>query len=142
MVKIYSKVDPSILLISIFRKSDISSERTDISPDNEYLQVATKKLPIGKTFAPHRHNYLERTTTITQEAWVFMSGKVKAEFWDLDDVKIYETDFGAGDIAVVYRGGHSFEVLEDDTILYEFKTGPYFGQSADKTFITRRKNEN
>ena len=56
-------------------------------------------------------------------------------FYDLDNSLALEVVLGAGDCAVVYNAGHGFEVLEEDTILYEFKTGPYYGAEADKTHI-------
>ena len=46
-----------------------------------------------------------------------------------------DTELGAGDCVVVFKAGHGFEVLEDNTILYEFKNGPYFGVEIDKTYI-------
>ena len=134
-INVYSKIDPKILLFVINRRESISDVSQDLSPGAEYLQVATKKLSAGTTFAPHRHNKLLRETDITQEAWVFLQGRVAARFWDIDDELIYETELGAGDAAVVFRGGHSFIVLEEDTILYEFKTGPYYGVEKDKTYI-------
>ena len=137
-INVYSKIDPKILLFVINRRENVSAIRQDLSPDGEYLQVATKQLAAGTTFAPHRHNELLRETDITQEAWVFLQGRVAARFWDIDDELIYETELGAGDVAVVFRGGHSFIVLEDDTILYEFKTGPYYGIEKDKTYIEEK----
>jgi len=135
MIHIHSAVDPTLLLLVINRREDISINRTDLSPGDQYLQCATKQLSKGTTFAPHRHNELIRTTDITQEAWVFLTGRVLARFWDVDDTLIYETELGEGDAAIVFRGGHSFVVLEEDTVLYEFKTGPYFGVEKDKTYI-------
>tara|TARA_R110000824_G_scaffold167926_2_gene344995 strand:+ start:3345 stop:3761 length:417 start_codon:yes stop_codon:yes gene_type:complete len=135
MQKIYSKIDPNLLLLVINRKGEIDIQRTDLSPAEQYMQVATKKLAKNTFFKPHKHNHLERTTTTTQEAWVFLDGKVNAKFWDIDDGLIYETILLAGDCAVVFHGGHSFEVLEDNTILYEFKNGPYYGTEKDKTYI-------
>ncbi len=135
MVHVYSVVDPSLMLCVINRGDDIGTNRADLSPQDQYLQCATKKLTKGTTFAPHKHNELVRTTDITQEAWVFLKGRVAAKFWDIDDRLIYETELGEGDAAIVFRGGHSFEVLEEDTILYEFKTGPYYGVEKDKTYI-------
>jgi len=135
MMKVYSKVDKNCLLLTLNRREDISSSRVDLSPEEEYLQCATKTLTKGMKFKPHRHNELIRTTDITQEAWVFLSGRVRAKFYDLDDSLILDTELGAGDCAIVFKAGHGFEVLEDDTIIYEFKTGPYFGQEADKSFI-------
>jgi len=135
MIHVHSAADPGTLLLVINRGDEIGVNRADLSPDDQYLQCATKKLSKGTTFAPHRHNEIIRTTDITQEAWVFLKGRVAARFWDIDDQLIYETELGEGDAAIVFRGGHSFEVLEEGTILYEFKTGPYFGVEKDKTYI-------
>lgn len=133
--KVYSKVDPSVLLLSITRGKDIHHEREDISPETEPLQVSCKKIKKGANFKPHKHNVLERHTTLTQESWVFIKGRVEASFYDINDEIILVTELEAGDCAVVFRAGHSFKVLEDDTILYEFKNGPYYGVEADKQFI-------
>lgn len=131
----YSRKDPNVLLLSISRKEDISAERKDLSPKSEFLQGSSKLLSKGTSFKPHKHNTLHRETTKTQEAWVFISGLVRAKFYDVDDSLFLETELSAGDCAVVFNAGHSFEVLEDDTIIYEFKTGPYYGVEADKTFL-------
>ena len=45
-----------------------------------------------------------------------------------------------GDMAIVYKAGHSFNVLEDNTVLYEFKNGPYYGKLKDKTMINKKFN--
>ena len=135
MKRIYSKVEKNCLLLTLNRKENINKNRTDLSPESEYLQCATKILTKGTNFKPHKHNNLIRKTDITQEAWVFLSGRVRAKFYDLDDSLILDTELGAGDCAIVFKAGHGFEVLEDDTIIYEFKTGPYFGVEVDKTFI-------
>lgn len=135
MKKIYSRVDPQKILLVVNRYSDIKNKRTDLSNSNQFLQVATKELAKGTTFKPHKHNRFDRLTTITQEAWVFLNGSVEASFWDIDNSLIHKTILSAGDCVVVFDGGHSFTVLEDNTILYEFKTGPYYGIDIDKTFI-------
>ena len=131
----YSKKEPDVLLLSISRKEDVSSKRKDLSPESEFLQCSSKLLSKGTSFKPHKHNTLHRETTKTQEAWVFLSGSVMAKFYDVDDSLYLETKLSEGDCAVVFNAGHSFEVLEDNTIIYEFKTGPYYGVEADKTFI-------
>jgi|10_taG_2_1085330.scaffolds.fasta_scaffold42853_2 cupin fold WbuC family metalloprotein len=137
---VYSVKEKGLLLLVINRYDEISNDRIDLCPESEYLQVCTKRMESGTTFKPHKHNPLERTTTKTQEGWIILEGKVKASFWDIDDKKIHETVLEKGDCAVVFHAGHSFEVLERGTILYEFKTGPYYGQEKDKTFIGE-KNE-
>ena len=135
MKRFYSKVDPDILLFTLNKSEDITYDRTDLSPEDQYLQVATKKLSKDTTFRPHRHLKLTRQIDKTQEAWVFLSGKVRASFYDIDDSLFLETELSAGDCAVAYNAGHSFIVLEDKTTLYEFKNGPYLGIEKDKKFI-------
>tara|TARA_Y100000114_G_scaffold156744_1_gene185054 strand:- start:1592 stop:1999 length:408 start_codon:yes stop_codon:yes gene_type:complete len=135
MVKVFSKVNPTKLLLSELKYSAISEYRTDLSPDEEFLQVSGRRFK-SKIFIPaHKHNFIERKTDITQEAWCIIEGKIKGTFYDLDNTIIYETILTKGDCIVLYRGGHSLEVLEENTVFYEFKTGPYFGVDMDKEKI-------
>ena len=138
MQRIYSKINKDILLLTLIKKNDITDSRIDLSPEEETLQVAVKRLKKGMSFKPHKHNKIHRITDITQESWVFLSGKVEAKFYDIDDKIILKTEMSAGDCVVVYKAGHSFKVLEDNTIIYEFKNGPYYGVEADKTFIIEK----
>ena len=133
--KIYSKVDPEKLILSLMRYSNISKYRTDLCPDEEFLQVSGRKLEKGLKAKAHKHLPIDRKTNITQEAWVVLNGRIKGIFYDLDDSVLYKTEIKKGDVAVLFRGGHSLEVLEEDTIMYEVKTGPYYGVDADKEFI-------
>ena len=47
MKKIYSKVEPTTLLHIINRLDEIDG-RTDIAPENEFIQLATLKMKKGK----------------------------------------------------------------------------------------------
>ena len=141
MKKIFSKIEPNILLHIICRKNDLDilnkaeDGRTDIAPENEFLQVAAMKMSEGQTFRPHKHIRIDRKTTITQESWVIINGSVKTILYDLDDTIIAEEILNIGDISITFRGGHNYKILENDTLVYEYKTGPYMGQKLDKTFI-------
>jgi len=132
---IYSKEQEGLLLLAINRRTEITTQRVDVCPPEEYIQICAKSMPKGLTFKPHKHNKLERTTDYTQEGWIILEGSVKANFWDINDQPIYETVLNAGDCAIVFRAGHSFEVLEEGTILYEIKSGPYYGVELDKSFL-------
>jgi hypothetical protein len=133
--KIYSKKDKDKLIFSLFRFSEITERRTDLSPDEEILQVCGRKMNQGVFVPAHRHLETNRNTNLTQEAWVLLKGKVKAIFYDLDDSYLCKRIINSGDVVVLYRGGHALEVLEDDTIFYEFKNGPYHGVEKDKEKI-------
>jgi hypothetical protein len=132
---VYSKVKPGQLLHVVNRKSEIIEKRDDISPPEEYLQVSCFSLPKDKTFRAHKHVPLERHTDITQESWIVIQGKIKAMLYDLDDQLLVEKILEPGDISLTFRGGHNYLSLEDNTLVYEYKTGPYMGQAKDKEFI-------
>lgn len=135
MKKLYSNVDSSIQIATIMRREEIYASRHDLSPASECLQVAAKKVGTEARFPSHKHNKCERHTTKTQEAWVVLQGKIKAYFFDIDNSKHSELELCAGDCAVVFEGGHGFDVIDDNTLIYEFKNGPYFGRDIDKSFI-------
>ena len=134
MEKIYSKTTPELLLHMIYRLSEVEG-RTNIVPDDEYLQLASIQMKKGQTFQAHKHIMHEKITTIAQESWVVIKGSVKCILYDLDDTIIAEPILMPGDCSLTFRGGHNYYILEDDTVVYEFKTGPYLGQESDKTFI-------
>jgi hypothetical protein len=134
-LKIYSKIEPDKLVLSLLRRSDVSGRRVDISPDDEYLQISGRILKKNMTVKAHRHISIDRQTDITQEAWLVLEGAIRGVFYDLDNTILYETSINSGDCVVLFRGGHSFEVIEDGTIFYEFKTGPYYGSEIDKETI-------
>jgi hypothetical protein len=135
MEKIYSKINKNKLILALMRYSDISDYRLDLSPDEEYLQISGRKLKKGLKVKAHKHIPFQRKTEITQEAWIVFEGCLRGIFYDLDDSFLYETKLKSGDVIVLFRGGHSLEVLDKNTIFYEFKTGPYYGLDSDKEYI-------
>ena len=137
MIKIYSKTQPGLLLHVINKLSEIQG-RTEIIPEDNFLQCATLELRKNKTFPPHYHIKKERhyKEQIAQESWVVIKGKVKCILYDIDNKTILATPvLEAGDASFTLYGGHTYEILEDNTIVYEYKTGPYEGQALDKEFI-------
>ena len=135
MREIYSNVQEGKLLHIVLRKEDVRDERLNVIAGEEFLQLAAMKLPKGKTFKPHKHVYCEKISTIAQESWVVIEGKVKAVLYDLDDSVIAEPILNSGDVSITLYGGHTYEILEDNTLVYEYKTGPYLGIKKDKEFI-------
>ena len=136
MKKIISKVEEGKVLHLVHRKEDIIAEKNNLVHEKEFLQCAALNLPKGKIFKPQKHLYKEgEDKAIAQESWVIMKGKAKIFMYDLDDQVIAEEILNEGDIAMTFQGGHAYEVLEEGTIVYEFKTGPYYGQKLDKIWL-------
>jgi mannose-6-phosphate isomerase-like protein (cupin superfamily) len=135
MLNLYSRIDPTKLILTLIRKKDVTHSRHNITPDEQFLQAGAKKLKMNEYFPPHYHLPCEKTATRTEEAWVILNGRVEGKFYDLD-YKLLETlILDDGDCIVLYRGGHSLRNLDENTIMYEFKTGPYYGTEKDKAFI-------
>ena len=136
MEKIYSKVDPNKLLHVIVRKEDLTPGRVEVVPEDHFIQCALLNMEKGKTFKPHKHIWKERTrSVIAQESWIVIQGSVKCIFYDTDDQIVATPILYPGDASFTLEGGHNYEILEDNTLVYEYKTGPYEGQALDKTFI-------
>jgi len=134
--KIYSEIEEGTLLHLLCFPTEIDSPRTDIVPDEEFLQLAVLKYEKGRTFVPHKHVLKEVPhTSITQESWLVLKGKVKAIFYDLNDEVLATEILNEGNLSITFRGGHNYEILEEDTLVLEYKTGPYYGQARDKELI-------
>ena len=136
ITKLYSKIDPTKLLHIVVKKEDMIVSREDIVPETNFIQCSRLQMEKGKTFRPHRHIWKNRTkNVIAQESWIVIQGSVKCILYDIDDTIIVEPILKPGDASFTLEGGHNYIILEDNTLVYEYKTGPYEGQSFDKTFI-------
>ena len=136
MENIYSRIEPGKILHTIVRKEDLTPGRKEVVSEDNFIQCAILNMEEGKTFNPHRHIWKERTrNVIAQESWIVVQGSVKCIFYDLDDTIIATPVLYPGDASFTLEGGHTYQILEDNTLVYEYKTGPYEGQSLDKTFI-------
>ena len=133
--QIYSDVDPEILIATVITNFE-EAGRHDASTVDEILQVSALSLTKNKVVKSHMHKPIVRGTIGTQEAWIVISGSIRAEIFDTNKDKISENILMSGDCVVLYRGGHSMQVLEDDTVIYEIKNGPYLGAENDSQPIT------
>ena len=134
--KIYSKIEDKLLHM-VYRAEDFIETRTELVGADQFIQCAYLKMNQGKTFKPHKHIWKEPSfdTMIAQESWVIIKGSVKVFFYDTDGVLLETHILNAGDSSFTLEGGHTYEILEDNTLVYEYKTGPYTGQENDKVFL-------
>lgn len=136
MIQYFSKIDPQKLLHVVVRKEDLTPGRVEVVPEDNFIQCALLNMEKGKTFKPHRHIFKERTrNVIAQESWIVIQGSVKCTFYDLDNSVLVEPILNPGDASFTLEGGHTYTILEDNTLVYEYKTGPYEGQALDKIFL-------
>lgn len=135
-MNIYSKIEPTTILHIITRKRDIQTGRVDLVENMEFIQCAAIRQPNGVTYKPHRHIMQTRNGFyIPQESWVVISGLVQITLYDLDNTVLHTDILEPGDCSITLQGGHNYLFMAPDSVVYEFKTGPYWGVINDKEFI-------
>ena len=105
------------------------------SEDSEFIQFGIWNYGAGKILATHIHNPIKRTVNLTQEALFIQKGKIKAIICNLTGVKVREIIVSQGEVIILLRGAHGYEILEDNTQVLEFKNGPYLGAEIDRKRI-------
>jgi hypothetical protein len=106
------------------------------TPGELSQQLAYMCHPAGKVIAPHVHNPVPRQIAYTQETLVIKRGRLRVDFYDDGGKRCDSCELRAGDVLLLVKGGHGFEVLEDIEMI-EVKQGPYAGAS-DKTLLAAR----
>ena len=97
-------------------------------------QLAYMSHPTGKEIQPHVHKKVQRKVHFTQETLFIRKGKLKVDFYSVDQEYLESRILESGDVILLIKGGHGFEVLED-LEMFEVKQGPYAGD-ADKIKFT------
>jgi len=102
------------------------------SQDNDFIQVGIWGYGAGKELKAHIHNEVKREVLWTQEILFVRKGKIRANIFDTAENKISEIEVNAGDVIILLRGGHGYDILEDGTQVLEVKNGPYVGPDMDR----------
>ena len=113
------------------------NQRINISPEGEFMQLCYLNLNKKNKFLPHKHfwKFNNKKRIIVQESWVLIQGSAKVLFYDLDDKFLTSKTLKPGDVSITFAGGHKLDILENNTIIYEHKNGPYEGQKKDLKYF-------
>jgi len=103
------------------------------TPANFSQQVALMRHDKGKKIAPHVHNLVVRQVLYTQEVLFIRSGLIRVDIYSSTRHFLCSKTLQSGDLILLCGGGHSFEMLED-TSMIEVKQGPYAGEGDKARF--------
>lgn len=117
----------ALIIRHTFRKDGIEF----FTPGTYSQQIGYMNRPAGHVIDPHVHNPVRREVQLTQEVLFIKSGRLRVDFYSEAQEYLESTILEAGDVILLARGGHGFEMLEPTEII-EVKQGPYVGD-ADKT---------
>jgi mannose-6-phosphate isomerase-like protein (cupin superfamily) len=120
----------AIIISANFNKQGIHF----LTPNDLSQQLAYMRHPAGKKIEPHVHNMVLREVHYTQEVLFIKKGKLRVDFYNERQQYLESRILEAGDVILLIKGGHGFEVLEELEMI-EVKQGPYMGD-GDKTRFT------
>ena len=125
-------------LLAIIVRSSFDQPGIHFFTSNELSQqLAFMHHPSGKVIEPHVHNSVPREVQYSQEVLLIKKGNLRVDFYREDREYLMSRIIEAGDVILLIKGGHGFEVLEE-LEMFEVKQGPYTGEN-DKTRFTPSK---
>lgn len=119
MEKIYYKKELIAIRVKSFKKGS-----HPLTPEGEALQLLTAKHLKGRYIQAHLHSLQKRITNNLQECLIVIKGKIKIDLYGKDKKYFKSIQIKAGELAILFRGGHGVRFLEDSEV-YEIKTGPF-----------------
>jgi len=133
-MKLFEEVVFNDEMYAIIIRSDYAEEGIKFfTPGSFSQQLAYMKHPKGKEIVPHVHNKVTREVHYTNEVLVIKKGKLRVDFYDIEERYLESRVLGGGDILLLSSGGHGFEVLEDLEMI-EVKQGPFAGDNDKRRF--------
>jgi len=125
-------------LLAIIVRDNFSTPGITFFTANELSQqLAYMQHPEGKIIEPHIHKPVRREVMYTQEVLFIKEGKLKVDFYDDDQTYLESKYLHKGDVILLIKGGHGFEVMENLKMI-EVKQGPFAGEN-DKVRFSKTK---
>jgi hypothetical protein len=119
-------------IFAIILRDNYKSEGISFFTPNDFSQqLGYMNRPKGYEIPPHIHNKVVRNVEFTNEVLLIKSGKVRVDFYDENKNYFQSEILNKGDVILLVKGGHGFEMIEKSEII-EIKQGPYV-DDKDKT---------
>jgi mannose-6-phosphate isomerase-like protein (cupin superfamily) len=122
-------------LLALIVRSEYSKPGVSFfTPHDLSQQLAYMRHPVGKVIDAHFHNPVLRSVTYTQETLFIRRGRLRVDFYDRHQRYLESRELTRGDVILLIKGGHGFEVLEEIEMI-EVKQGPYAGDMDKTRFV-------
>jgi hypothetical protein len=121
--------------LAYFVRAGWIPEKTEfLTPNNFGQQMGMIVYAAGTAIQPHLHLPIVRTVTGTTECIVVRKGSCLIDIYDRHKKLLSTHSLFVGDIVLLLNGGHGFR-MNEDTILFEVKQGPYVGIADKERFL-------
>lgn len=128
-------------LLAVIIRADFQADGIVFATPNELpQQLGYMKRPAGYEIDPHVHVLKRYDVQYSSETLFIRKGKVRIDFYSEDRQYLSSEILMAGDVVLLSRGGHGFEMLEESEII-EVKQGPYESENDKIRFEGIKKNQ-
>lgn len=134
IITINSKVQANLNLCKLVNYGNFES-RTNLTDPDKIIQSSLIKMIKFQSVPKHEHLPIERHTKGTGEAWLILQGSFEVEIFDIDRVSIGKYFLNKFDMLIMFNGGHSLRATKKNSIMFEFKNGPFRGGDSDKIYF-------
>ena len=134
IININSKVQANLNLCKLVNYGNFES-RTNLTDPDKIIQSSLIKMIKFQSVPKHEHLPIERHTKGTGEGWLILQGSFEAEIFDIDRVSIGKYSLKKFDMLIMFNGGHSLRSTKKNSIMFEFKNGPFIGSDSDKIYF-------
>ena len=135
------KIGDNSRLLAVIIRADFEADGIVFATPNELpQQLGYMKRPAGYEIDPHVHVLKRYEVEYSSETLFIRKGKVRIDFYSEDKQYLSSEILTAGDVVLLSRGGHGFEMLEESEII-EVKQGPYESDNDKIRFEGVEKNQ-
>jgi hypothetical protein len=134
IININSKVQADLNLCKLVNYGNFES-RTNLTDPDKIIQSSLIKMIKFQSVSKHEHFPIERHTKGTGEGWLILQGSFEAEIFDIDRVSLGKYFLKKFDMLIMFNGGHSLRATKKNSIMFEFKNGPFGGSDSDKIYF-------
>jgi hypothetical protein len=135
------KISDNSRLLAVIIRADFEADGIVFATPIELpQQLGYMKRPEGYEIDPHVHVLKRYEVEYSSETLFIRKGKVRIDFYSEEKQNLSSEILTAGDVVLLSRGGHGFEILEDSEIV-EVKQGPYESDNDKIRFEGVEKNQ-
>lgn len=125
--------DGEVPLAYIVRAGWAPEKTQFLTPEHFNQQMGMIVYRKGQTIQPHLHIPVRREINGTTECILVRKGSCSIDIFDNNKQLMCTKILREGDIVLLISGGHGF-YMDEDTVLFEVKQGPYVGMLDKERF--------
>lgn len=132
--------DNDILYAKIIRKEFSKEENVFFTNEKDEIQFGILNYEKNYKTGAHYHGHMNSKKNKTDEILMFQKGSARIDFYNEKGEYILSSVLNAGDIAIIYKGGHNIVYLEK-TRIFIVKPGAYDSETDRMRIIGANNTE-